>query len=87
MRLFTLVVSPVFVVVGILMIAPGSGAGWLVAGFFGRCLLVAVFQPRLPKRNAACEYRVVITKDEVACEHPKRKRETIRWEDVNGSGP
>ena len=25
----------------------------------------------------------MITEDDVACEHPKRRREAIRWEDVN----
>jgi hypothetical protein len=82
MRLFTLVVSAVFVVIGVLMIADGRSPGWLVVGFFALCLLVAIFEPWLPKPNAECEYRLVITTDEVACEHPKRKREVLRWENV-----
>lgn len=28
------------------------------------------------------EFRVIITTEEVACEHPKRKREAIRWTEV-----
>lgn len=82
MRLFTAVVSAVFVVIGVLMIAEGRSPGWLVAGFFAACLLVAIFEPWLPKPHLQSEYRLVITADEVACEHPKRKREAIRWEDV-----
>jgi hypothetical protein len=35
MRLFTLLVSAVFVGGGILMIASGNSSGWAVAGFFG----------------------------------------------------
>jgi hypothetical protein len=27
-------------------------------------------------------YRVIITAEEIACEHSRRKREAIRWEDV-----
>jgi len=82
MRLFTLVVSAVFVVIGVLMIAEGRSPGWLVAGFFALCLLVAIFEPWLPKPNAESEYRLLITNDDVACEHPKRPREAIRWENV-----
>lgn len=82
MRLFTLVVSAVFVGIGVLMIADGRSPGWLVAGFFGLCLLVAIFEPWLQKPKVECEYRLVITPDDVACEHPKRAREAIRWEAV-----
>jgi hypothetical protein len=82
MRLFTLVLSAVFVGIGVLMIADGRSPGWLVAGFFGLCLLVAVFEPWLSKPKVECEYRLVITPDDVACEHPKRAREAIRWEAV-----
>jgi hypothetical protein len=28
-------------------------------------------------------YTVIITEDEIACEHPKRKRESIRWDQIN----
>ncbi len=83
MRLFTLLVSALFAAGGIGMIVSGDSSGWFVAGFFGLCLLVALFEPWLPKPHVACEYRLVITNDEVACEHPKRPRESIRWEDVN----
>ncbi len=82
MRFFTLLVSAVFVAVGTWMIASGEPFGWLVAGFFALCLLVAIFEPRFPKPRASCEYRLLITEDGVACEHPKRARESIRWADV-----
>ena len=83
MRLFTLVVSPIFVGIGVMAIASGNSDGWLIAGFFGLCLLVAIFEPWFAKPWVACNYRLVMTKDEVACEHPSRRRESIRWEDVN----
>jgi hypothetical protein len=82
MRIFTAVVSAVFIAIGVLMIAEGRSHGWLVAGFFTLCVLVAIFEPWLPKPNVQSEYRLVSTTDEVACEHPKRKREPIRWENV-----
>ena len=83
MRWFTLVVSAIFVAIGVTAIASGNSDGWLIAGFFGLCLLVAIFEPWFSKRWVICDYRLVLTKDEVACEHPKRLRESIRWEDVN----
>jgi len=45
--------------------------------------LVVSAVSRLPRPRAVCEYKLLITKDEVACEHPKRQREAIRWENVN----
>ena len=83
MRLFTLVVSALLVACGVVMIAFGDSSGWLVAGFFCLCILVAVFEPWLSKPHVSTEYQLLITQDEVACEHPKRQRESIRWEDVN----
>jgi hypothetical protein len=83
MRLLTLGGSALFVAGGVWMITSGDSSGWFVAGFFGLCFLIAVFEPWFPKPWAACQYRLVITEDEVACEHPKRPRESIRWEDVN----
>ena len=83
MRLFTLIVSALFAVGGVWMIVDGDASGWYVAGFFGLCLLVAVFEPWLPKPDVSCGYRLLITQEEVACEYLKRKRESIRWEDVN----
>ena len=83
MRLFTLVVSALFTAGGVGMIVTGDSYGWFVAGFFGLCLLVAVFEPWFPRRRVACEYALLITNDGVACEHPKRCRESIRWEEVN----
>jgi hypothetical protein len=81
-RIFTLIVSAVFIAIGIMMIADGNSTGWLMAGFFTFCLLVAVFEPKLPKPWLKSEFNVVITPDEVTCEFRKRKRESIRWEDV-----
>jgi len=83
MRWFTLVVSALFTTEGLWLITTGESFGWYLAGFFGLCLLVAIFEPWFPKPWVSCDYRLVITKDEVACEHPKRPREAIRWEDVN----
>jgi len=83
MRRFTLLVSIVFVAGGVGMIASGESSGWWIAGFFGLCLLVAIFDPWFPKVHASCEYRLFITANDIACEHPKRKCESIRWEDVN----
>lgn len=82
MRLFMLPVSAVFTAGGVWMIASGNSSGWGVAGFFGLCLLVAIFEPWFAKPKVRCEYRLLITQDDVTCEHPKRTRETIRWEDV-----
>ena len=83
MRRFTLIVSVVFSVGGIWMIASGNSSGWFVTGFFGLCLLVAIFEPWFPKPRIPCAYRVLITSAEIVCEHPKRMPESIRWEDVN----
>lgn len=80
MRRFTFIVSVVFIAIGIWMIVDGDRTGWLVTGFFGFCLLVAILDPRLPKPPP--EYRLVITSEDIACEHRKRKRESIRWQDV-----
>jgi hypothetical protein len=65
------------------MIVSGDSYGWYVAGFFGLCFLVAVLEPWFPKPLVASEYRLLVAQDAVACEHPKRPRESIRWEDVN----
>jgi hypothetical protein len=83
MRLFTLFVSAAFSVIGVWMIATGDSSGWSVAGFFGLCLLVAVFEPWVPNPHVSSGFQLLITEDEIACEHAKRKRESIRWEDVN----
>jgi hypothetical protein len=73
----------VFVAEGIWLVVSGESFGWLLAGFFGLCLLVAIFEPRLRRAQVPSEYRLLIAADEIACEHPKRKRESIRWEDVD----
>jgi hypothetical protein len=83
MRHFTLLVSALFTAGGVCMIASGNSSGWGVAGFFGLCLLVAVFETWFPKPKVTCEFRLVITQDNVSCEHAKKPRESIRWEDVN----
>ena len=82
MRVFTLVASLVFIVCGVWMITSGDRSGWLVGGFFLFCFLIAVFEDKLPKPWLAGPYRLLITSDAVACEHPRRKRESIRWDDV-----
>ena len=82
MRLFTLVVSAIFTVEGVWLIVSGESFGWLLSGFFGLCFLVAVFEPRFSKPWVTCQYRLVITEEEIACEHPRRQRESIRWVDV-----
>lgn len=82
MRFFTFVASAAFVVIGIFMIVAGGPLGWAVAGFFAMCLIVAVFEPRLPKPWLSSGFRLVITEDEIGCEHPRRKRESILWRDV-----
>lgn len=83
MRRFTLVGSALFMVGGGWMITSGESSGWFVAGFFGLCFLIAVFEPWFPRPWVACQYRLLISEDEVGCEHPERPRESIRWEDVN----
>jgi hypothetical protein len=83
MRLFTLLVSAAFTAGGIWMAVSGESFGWFVAGFFLLCLLAVILEPWLPKPRVSDEYRLLITGDEVACEHPKRARESIRWQDVN----
>jgi len=82
MRLFTLVVSTVFVAIGITMVAAGQPVGLAVGGFFALCALVAVFEKRLRVPPPPNEFRLFIEPDEIACEHPRRKREAIRWDDV-----
>jgi hypothetical protein len=43
-----LVVSALFVVIGVTAIASGNSDGWLIAGFFGLGLLVAIVEPWFP---------------------------------------
>ncbi len=82
MRAFRLLVSALFTAGGVTMVVDGQRFGGLVAGFFGLCLLVALVEPWLPRPDVSSGYRLVITPDELACEHPKRPREAIRWDDV-----
>lgn len=65
------------------MIVDGDPTGYWVGGFFFCCLLVAVFEPTLTKLARPPEYILVITEDEIACEHKKRPREAIRWSEVD----
>lgn len=48
MRLFTFVVSVVFVTICVSAIASGNSDGWLIAGFLGLYNLVAILEPWLP---------------------------------------
>jgi hypothetical protein len=82
-RVFLLLVSVLFTAGGLWAAESGDSFGWFVAAFFGVCLFVAIFEPWFPKHDVSCDYRLVITNDEVACEHPQRRRESIRWDDVN----
>jgi len=82
MRIFTIVVSAIFIVIGVVAILDGDRTGWWVAGFFALCLLVGLFEHRLPRPWLRPEFRLVLTPEEVACEHRKRPREAIRWQDV-----
>lgn len=82
MRVFTLIVSALFVVIGVWGILDGDSEGWSIAGFFAACLLVAILDPWLPKPWVFCGYRLSITEDEVACVGPRSRRKSIRWGDV-----
>ena len=82
-RLLLVLTSALFTAGGVWMADSGESFGWIVAGFFGLCLLVAIVEPWFPKRDLSSDFRLVMTEEEIACEHPKRKRESIRWEDVN----
>jgi hypothetical protein len=84
MRVFTLILSAVFVAIGIAAATTGDADGFLIAGFFGFCLLIALFEPWLPQARFESEYELVITEDELACVHrPRRRaREAIRWNAV-----
>ena len=82
MRWFTLIVSSLFIVCGVLMIAEGDSTGWLVLAFFGCCLLVATFEPWLSKPSRDCGFTLLLTEDEIACEDPRERRESIRWDAV-----
>jgi len=82
MKIVPVLGSALFTAGGVWMIVDGHRFGWLIAGFFGLCLLLAVVEPRLPRRHVSSGYRLVITPAELACEHPKRPRESIRWDEV-----
>lgn len=58
MRLFTLLVSAVFVAFGSWLIVSGDSSGWTIAatGFFGLCLLVGMLDPWLPKPYVSGKY-------------------------------
>lgn len=56
MRLFTLLVSAVFVVIGIWAVVAGDSSGWWVAGFFGLCFFIAMFEPWLSKPHVSGKY-------------------------------
>src|SRR5262245_59636412 len=82
-RLGTLIVSAVFVVIGIVAIASGDSVGWGITGFFSACFVVAVFEPRLTQRRLSIgQYRLAITAEGIACEHGRRKHEAVQWRDI-----
>src|SRR5262245_18357952 len=43
--------------------------------------IVAAFLMLKPSDGAG-DFRVIITEDGIACEHPRRKREYVRWDEV-----
>ena len=77
-----LIVSLAFTIGGLAMVLSGDRFGWAAAIFFGLCTLVCVLEPFLPQRDLSSEYRATVTRDFVACEHPRRNRESIRWEQI-----
>jgi len=66
---------------GVAMIRQGESWGWPAAIFFGVCFVIAIFEPKLRIRTNPV-YRLLITSDDIACEHPRRARESIRWNDI-----
>ena len=78
-----LAVSLAFTGIGAAMILTGDRAGWWATIVSSLGIVLYFIEPLLPRRNLSSEYRVVATGDAVACEHPKRKREAIRWGDVH----
>ena len=77
-----LAVCLAFTGIGAAMILAGDRAGWWATIVSGLGILLYIIEPLRPGRSVSSEYRVVVTGDVVACEHPKRSREAIRWEDV-----
>jgi hypothetical protein len=77
-----LIISLLFVAGGIVMIVSGNSAGWGVTVFFGLCALVFILEPLFPKPRVSSDYRLLIGEDEIACEHPKRNRESVRWHEI-----
>jgi hypothetical protein len=82
-----------FTAAGIRLDLAGYLFGSFVAAFFGLCFVLALVEPLfwklvlslppLPQPRDSCDYRLSMTESKVACEHPKRNREAMRWEDVN----
>lgn len=58
MRIFTGIVSAIFVALGIWMAVTGALLGLAIAGFFALCLLVAVFEKRLRVPVPPSEFRL-----------------------------
>jgi hypothetical protein len=81
-KILLLLVSAAFTAGGLGIALSGDPMGWFAGGFFFLCLLAGIFEPWLPKPQSSSWYRLVVTSEEIACEHPKRPRESIRWEDV-----
>jgi hypothetical protein len=91
-RRFTLYGLALLTAAGIRMALAGYSFGSFLVAFFGLCLVLALVEPwcvklafcvPIPQPRVSCGYRLSMTEDEVACEHRKRIREAIRWEDVN----
>lgn len=82
MRYFAGLVFGLSTAIGVWLIASGDGSAWIIAAISGLFFLIAIFEPRLRRSVPACAYRLAISDDEVACEHPVRPGESIRWDDV-----
>src|SRR5512145_889593 len=67
-----LAVSLVFTGIGAAMILTGDRDGWWATIVSGLGILLYIIEPLLPSRSVSSEYCVVVTRDFVACEHPKR---------------
>lgn len=71
-----------FIISLVLMGAGILSSSWFGTVFFSLCALVIWLEPYFPNPNESCGYHLLLSNDEIACEHPKRKRESIRWEEV-----
>jgi hypothetical protein len=80
--LLCLLIAGGFTACGLGLVVSGERKGWFFV-ILSLCLLLLAAADLLPERKPKpSRYRVVITEEDVACEHPKRKREAIRWDQV-----